>query len=220
MCRCDVNVVFMDMFRTHDDFNHILCDKVSDMSIDKRDVGSTFRDRLADLARRYDGNQAAFARAIGLDRSALRQLLMPGSTRLPRAETLCRIAERHSVSLDWLLGLSQSDSASTEISTTLEIEEAADDRDDTRLNEWHREAIGYKIRYVPKTLPDPLRLQEDCSSVADPVAPHHLHVQTVVRATSSGGLGDHQGIGVLEQLAVGRHTPSGLEGLFDGSPSG
>ncbi len=59
--------------------------------------------------------------------------------------------------------------------------------------------------------------------VADPVAPHHLHVQTIVRATSSGGLGDHEGIGVLEQLAIGRHVPSGLEGVFNGwspSPSG
>jgi len=130
------------------------------MNIDKRDVGAVFRERLGELATRYGRNQAAFARAIGLDRSALRQLLVPGSTRLPRAETLCRIAEQHSVSLDWLLGLSQSDSAATEISTVLEIEEAADDRDDTQLNAWHREAIGYKIRYVPKTLPDPLRLQE------------------------------------------------------------
>ncbi len=47
-------------------------------------------------------------------------------------------------------------------------------------------------------------------------APHHVHVQTVVRATSSGGLGVHEGLGVLEQLAIGRHVPTGLEGVFDG----
>ncbi len=153
-------VVFVDFNYLFVVFSLFSGYKVPDMTVDKRDVGDVFRERLGDLADRYGGNQAAFARAIGLDRSALRQLMVPGSTRLPRAETLCRIAERHSVSLDWLLGLSQSDSVATEISTTLEIEEAADDRDDTRLNEWHREAIGYKIRYVPKTLPDPLRLQE------------------------------------------------------------
>ncbi|MEM9749248.1 MAG: hypothetical protein AAF945_21365 [Actinomycetota bacterium] len=52
--------------------------------------------------------------------------------------------------------------------------------------------------------------------VPDPTAPHHVHVQTIVRATTSGGLGVHEGIGILEQLIVGRHAPSGLEGLFDG----
>ncbi len=47
-------------------------------------------------------------------------------------------------------------------------------------------------------------------------APHHVHVQTIVKATSSGGLGSHEGLGILEQLAIGRHVPTGLEGLFDG----
>ena len=52
--------------------------------------------------------------------------------------------------------------------------------------------------------------------VDDPVAPHNDHVQSIVRATTSGGLGDHSGLGVLEQLAIGRHDPTGLEGIFDG----
>jgi len=52
--------------------------------------------------------------------------------------------------------------------------------------------------------------------VADVLTPHHVHIQAIVRATTSGGLGDHEGLGVLEQLAIGRHTPTGLEGLFDG----
>jgi len=52
--------------------------------------------------------------------------------------------------------------------------------------------------------------------VDDPVAAHHVHVQSIVRATTSGGLGDHEGVGVLEQLAIGRHDPTGLHGLFDG----
>ncbi len=57
--------------------------------------------------------------------------------------------------------------------------------------------------------------------VDDPVAPHHVHVQTIVRATCSGALGDHVGLGILEQLAVGRHVPTGLEGTFTGwSPPG
>lgn len=57
--------------------------------------------------------------------------------------------------------------------------------------------------------------------VDDPVTPHHVHVQTIVRATSSGGLGENVGLGILEQLAVGRHVPTALEGAFDGfRPSG
>ncbi len=52
--------------------------------------------------------------------------------------------------------------------------------------------------------------------VDDPTAPHLVHVQTVARARSTGGLGEHEGLGVLEQLVIGRHRPTGLEGVFDG----
>jgi hypothetical protein len=55
--------------------------------------------------------------------------------------------------------------------------------------------------------------------VSDPVAPHHVHVQTVVTAHTWGGLGEHTGLGVLETLAIGRHVPTRLEGLFDGAPA-
>ena len=47
----------------------------------------------------------------------------------------------------------------------------------------------------------------------DPVAPQHTHVQQLVRARR----GDQTGIGVLEQIAIGDHEPSGLQGLFDGA---
>lgn len=128
--------------------------------MDKRDIGQIFRDRLAALAGRYDGNLSAFARAIGLDRSALSQFMTEGSTRLPRAETLCRIAAIHSVTLDWLLGLSSSDTLGAEMVPAHEIEEPLAGAPDTLLSRWHREAIGYKIRYVPKRIPDLLRLDD------------------------------------------------------------
>ncbi len=54
--------------------------------------------------------------------------------------------------------------------------------------------------------------------VDDPTAFEYLHTQSVVRAVSSGELGDHEGIGVLEQYVVGRHDPTGLTGLNDGAP--
>jgi hypothetical protein len=52
--------------------------------------------------------------------------------------------------------------------------------------------------------------------VSDPNAFHHIHIQSLVRATTTGGLGEHTGLGALEQLAVGRHDPTGLVGLNDG----
>jgi hypothetical protein len=45
----------------------------------------------------------------------------------------------------------------------------------------------------------------------DPMALPHLHVQALCRAT----LGERTGIGILEQLVIGPHEPSGLTGLLD-----
>jgi hypothetical protein len=55
--------------------------------------------------------------------------------------------------------------------------------------------------------------------VADPVALHHLHVQTLCRATARIGSITHDGIGILESLVIGPHHPTGLTGLVDGSRS-
>ena len=48
----------------------------------------------------------------------------------------------------------------------------------------------------------------------DPAAPENLHVHQVVSAR----WGSRIGIGVLDQLALGNHDPSGLSGLHDGAP--
>lgn len=125
--------------------------------MDKRALEKLFRDRLLELIGRFDGNQAEFARGIGIDRSALSQLLSERIIRLPRAETLRMIAEIHQVSLDWLLGLSQAESLSTEIQNTTAIEGIGDKDGESRLARWHKEAAGYKIRYVPAIIPDLLR---------------------------------------------------------------
>jgi len=128
--------------------------------MDKRELGGVFRDRLETVLRDFNGSNARFAETVGLDRSALSQLLSGKSTRLPRAETLCAISRSHGVSLDWLLGLSHGDPLRTEVTPTLEIEDEAGSADDTRLAQWHQEAAGYKIRYVPASLPDLLRTDE------------------------------------------------------------
>jgi hypothetical protein len=50
----------------------------------------------------------------------------------------------------------------------------------------------------------------------DPLDPRHLHVQQLCRARMGGRIG----IGVLEQLVIGPHAPSGLTELFDGAKEG
>jgi hypothetical protein len=48
---------------------------------------------------------------------------------------------------------------------------------------------------------------------ADPVAPSNVHVQQLCRVR----MGERVGTGVLEQLIIGPHAPTGLTGLFDGA---
>lgn len=127
--------------------------------MDKRDLSGVFRERLKILLQRAGINQSAFAESVGIDRSALSQLLSGATTRLPRAETLLTIAAEHRVSLDWLMGLSQDEGLTGEIRASLEIEEAYGGFDRTLLAKWHAEAVGTKIRYVPAGIPDLLRTE-------------------------------------------------------------
>jgi hypothetical protein len=46
----------------------------------------------------------------------------------------------------------------------------------------------------------------------DPSAPSNVHVQQLCRVR----MGDRLGTGVLEQLIIGPHSPTGLTGLLDG----
>jgi len=100
---------------------------------------------------------AAFAQSVGIDRSALTQFMTPGSTRLPRAETLHSISRTCGVSLDWLLGLVASNEEDSDTAPMLEMYPTGTLLNSQLLDQWHREALGYKIRYIPATLPDLLR---------------------------------------------------------------
>jgi transcriptional regulator with XRE-family HTH domain len=124
----------------------------------KRDTAEAFRQRLNELLVRTGLSRAAFAKKAELDRSTLSQLLSGASVRLPSAETIARIAARHNVSIDWLLGLSQHDQIAADIVPEMRIEPDADSPVDERLRRWHEEASGAKIRYVPATLPDQLKI--------------------------------------------------------------
>ncbi len=49
----------------------------------------------------------------------------------------------------------------------------------------------------------------------DPLGFEFLHVHHVVHAR----MGERRGIGTLENIAIGRHDPSGFKDLFDGAPA-
>jgi hypothetical protein len=59
------------------------------------------------------------------------------------------------------LGLSQEGQLGTDVlAPALEVEAGSASPGDARLLRWQAEALGYKIRYVPTTLPDLLRTEE------------------------------------------------------------
>jgi len=113
-----------------------------------------FRERLRDVIQRSGLSRTAFAKRVGIDRSTLSQILSEQNDRLPRVETLAAIATATSVSVDWLIGLSEEGAFGTSV---LVVERGASSPSDERLTRWRAEAAGYKIRYVPSTLPDLLR---------------------------------------------------------------
>ncbi len=128
--------------------------------MDKRAAVIIFRDHLKEVIRRSGLSRSQFARKVGVERSTLTQLLSDKTVRLPRSATLVAIATDQQVSVDWLLGLSQNDEATTQILPSLEVAEGAWGPADERLSNWHREAVGYKIRYVPSSLPDLLKTDD------------------------------------------------------------
>lgn len=138
--------------------------ETSGMSADDRSRAvAAFRERLLGLIEREQLSRSRFAERVGMDRSTLSQLLSPENERLPRAETVLAIASTTGVSCDWLLGRMQDEQQAAEMvpsgPAALEIERGGASPLDERLMRWHREAAGYKIRYVPTTLPDLLKTE-------------------------------------------------------------
>ncbi|MEL6689371.1 MAG: helix-turn-helix transcriptional regulator [Pseudomonadota bacterium] len=129
--------------------------------IDKRSRAATFRQRLAVAIDAADSNQSALARAAGVDRSTISQLLRDTGPRLPNAQLVAECASALGVSADWLLGLAESpEQASDLLAAALTITKAPRALVDEAIFAWHREAEGYKIRHVPAGLPDMLKSTE------------------------------------------------------------
>ncbi len=129
--------------------------------MDRQETVEAFQRNLTEVIERSGQSRSAFAQRVGLDRSTLSQLLSTANLRLPRAETIAAIAGAEQVSVDWLLGLSQEGQIGTDVvEQELEISPGAASPADERLERWHAEAVGYKIRYIPTTLPDLLKSEE------------------------------------------------------------
>ena len=118
-----------------------------------------FQGRLQRVIEHSGLNRSSFATSIRVDRSTLSQLLSTENVRLPRADTVLSIAEVYQVSIDWLLGITQEGGMGANIvHEALEVDDSATSIFEKNLA-WHREARGYKIRYVPTTLPDLLKTE-------------------------------------------------------------
>ena len=126
--------------------------------MDRRETGRLFRTRLREAMEAVGITQSGLARRVGVDRSTLSQLLAEESDRLPRADTVAAMAAALQVSLDWLLGLRQEAEPSADIlDQAVEIASGDSAAAEEQLQRWHEEAAGYKIRYVPSTIPDLLK---------------------------------------------------------------
>ena len=125
--------------------------------MEKRHTVALFQRRLKELIAGTGQSRARFAARSGLDRSTLSQLLAEENVRLPRAETIARIALRHGASIDWLLGLSETPQVTADIVSQAIVTSGADDPANEHLGRWHEEVRGSKIRYVPSSLPDQVK---------------------------------------------------------------
>ncbi len=129
--------------------------------IDKRVRADLFRKRLAEAMDNHNMAQAGLARAIGVDRSTISQLLKGTGARLPNAQVVGECAAALGVSADWLLSLTDRPENTADIlANALSVTKAPRALVDEQIFAWHQEAVGYKIRHVPAGLPDMLKIDE------------------------------------------------------------
>ena len=128
--------------------------------MDKRELSAAFRERFRLLLDDLQEDLPSFLKRAKLDRSALSQLRDMNHDRLPRAETLRRIAEATGTSVDWLLALENAREGRQEMTQSSELLSVPEDESLSPLARWRSEAEGQKLRYVPAVLPDMLSVSE------------------------------------------------------------
>lgn len=127
--------------------------------ISKIDRTRLFRERVRIAMEEAGTSRARLARAVGVDRSTVTQMLSEAEIRMPGGHVIGGLAATLGVSADWLLGLTDRPTRVADIvDTTTSISDAARaSRADDQIFAWHEEAAGYKIRHVPATMPDVLK---------------------------------------------------------------
>ncbi|MCC0027814.1 MAG: helix-turn-helix domain-containing protein [Zhengella sp.] len=127
--------------------------------MNKEERARLFRERVSLRMAAIGMTRSALARACGVDRSTIAQALGGADDlRLPNAHLAAQCASALGVSADWLLGLSErSETAADLLQASFRVADAQHTPSDDQIREWHREAAGHKIRYVPATLPDILK---------------------------------------------------------------
>ncbi len=126
--------------------------------MDKSNRATLFRTRLAEAMKSRAMTQSALARATGVDRSTISQILSAQTDRLPNAQLAADCAAALLISADWLLGLTgRPEPIADLLAATVTMKEAPRALIDETIFGWHQEAAGYKIRHVPATLPDMLK---------------------------------------------------------------
>ncbi len=128
------------------------------VKIDKRARALLFRSRLREAMDMRRMSQSGLARAIGVDRSTVSQLLSGAGARLPNAQVVGECARSLGISADWLLGLTdRPETAADILANSMSLTEAPRAAVDAQIFDWHKEAAGYKIRHVPAAMPDMLK---------------------------------------------------------------
>lgn len=121
------------------------------------DPVTVFRERLALSVHRSGLSRTEYAHRAGIDRTTLTQLLSPDNRRLPRLDTALALAAAHGESIDWLVGITETGPADTELMAQTSFESPGPTPTDEKMFEWLIDAADHRIRYVPATLPDLLK---------------------------------------------------------------
>ena len=89
----------------------------------------------------------------------------------------------------------------------------------TPRSHWYMKGVGYGHPEFPHGLyhGGPASMYEEyvLTEIDDAMT---LHIQAISTVTMTGDLGEREGHGVLEQLIVGPHKPSGFKELLDMAP--
>jgi len=188
--------------------------------MDKRDRAELFRSRVASAMGTSQITQSALARAIGVDRSTVSQLLKAETARLPNAQVVGECARVLGVSADWLLGLTDRPELAADLmASALTFTEAPRALVDEQIYEWHREAAGYKIRHVPAGLPDMLKTHD---MLEWEYTPHLGRTTAQVIGASEDRLKWMRNAGSDYEIAVPLHELHAMargRGYYDGLPA-